>query len=145
MGASGAPAEYTARRPETEELRDGGLQEATLAGDGGWAARILLHDRLEERGVGEVAEDQVIEARPQVGELARLPRPGQDGEPLRVQRCQETPERVAEIAVVVEAGALDQAQEGRMLLQMVEEAVADGVDSRELQAPALAPRPALAA
>src|SRR5258708_2075007 len=39
MGASGAPAEYTARRPETEELRDGGLQEATLAGGGGCAAR----------------------------------------------------------------------------------------------------------
>src|SRR5439155_23338751 len=85
MGASGAPAEHSARRTETEELRDGGLQEAALAGDGGWAARVLLHDRLEERGVGEVAEEQVIEARPQVGELARLPRAGQDGEPLRVQ------------------------------------------------------------
>src|SRR5437016_4569716 len=145
MGASGAPAEYAARRPETEELRDGGLQEAALAGDGGWAARILLHDRLEERGVGEVAEDQVIEARPKVGELARLPRPGQDGEPLRVQRCQETPERVAEIAVVVEAGALDQAREVRMLLQIVEEAVEDGVHHRRLEAAALAPGPALAA
>src|SRR5437867_339886 len=145
MGASGAPAEHAARRTETEELRDGGLQEAALAGDGGWAARILLHDRLEERGVGEVAEDQVIEARPQVGELARLPRPGQDGEPLRVQRCQETPERVAEIAVVVEAGALDETREVRMLLQIVEEAVEDGVHHRQLEAPALAPRPALAA
>src|SRR5882724_8502044 len=145
MGASGAPAEYTARRPETEELRDGGLQEAALAGDGGWAARILLHDRLEERGVGEVAEDQVIEARPQVGELARLPRPGQDGEPLRVERPQETPERVAEIAVVVETGALDQAREVRMLFQIVEEAVEDGVHHRRLEAPALAPGSALAA
>src|SRR5882672_34675 len=143
MGASGAPAEYAARRPETEELRDRALQEAALAGDGGWAARILLHDRLEEGGVGEVAEDQVIEARPQVGELTRLPRPGQDGEPLRVERCQETPERVAEIAVVVEAGALDQAREVRMLLQIVEDAVEDGLHHRRLEAPA--PRPALAA
>src|SRR5204863_8556166 len=110
MGASGAPAEHAARRTQAEELRDGGLQEAALAGDGGWAARILLHDRLEERGVGEVAEDQVIEARPQVGELARLPRPGQDGEPLRVQWCQEPPGRAAERAVVDEAGALDRAR-----------------------------------
>src|SRR5438034_1399917 len=59
--------------------------------------------------------------------------------------CQETPERVAEIAVVVEAGALDQAREVRMLLQIVEEAVEDGVHHRRLEAPALAPRPALAA
>src|SRR5438034_7425731 len=145
MGASGAPAEHPARRPEAEELRDRALQETALAGDGGGAARILLHDGLGERGVGEVAEDQVIEARPQVGELARLPRPGQDGEPLRVQRCQETPERVAEIAGVVEAGALDQAREVRMLLQIVEEAVEDGVHHRRLEAPALAPGPALAA
>src|SRR5437879_5287649 len=145
MGASGAPAEQAARRPETEELRDRALHEAALAGDGGWAARILLHDRLEEGGVGEVAEDQVIEARPQVGELTRLPRPGQDGEPLRVERCQETPERVAEIAVVVEAGALDQAREVRMLLQIVEDAVEDGLHHRQLEAPALAPGPALAA
>src|SRR6266404_3722079 len=145
MGASGAPAEYTARRPETEELRDGGLQEAALAGAGGWAARILLHDRLEERGVREFAADQVIEARPQVGELARLPRPGQDGEPLRVQRPQEAPEGVAEIAVVVEAGALDQAREVRMLFQILEDAVEDGLHHRQLEAPALAPGPALAA
>src|SRR3989441_4973022 len=145
MGASGAPAEHAPRRPETEELRDRALQEAALAGDGGRTAGILLHDRLEERGVGEVAEDQVIEARPQVGELARLPRPGQDGEPLRVERPQETPERVAEIAVVVETGALDQAREVRMLFQIVEEAVEDGVHHRRLEAPALAPGPALAA
>src|SRR5207244_7012681 len=115
------------------------------AGEGRGTARIVLHDRLEERGAGEVAEDQVIEARPQVGELARLPRPGQDGEPLRVERPQEAPEGVAEIAVVVEAGALDQAREVRMLLQIVEEAVEDGVHHRQLEAPALAPGPALAA
>src|SRR3989449_9651413 len=145
MGASGAPAEHAPRRPETEELRDRALQEAALAGDGGWAARILLHDHLEKGGVGEVAEDQVIEARPQVGELARLPRPGQDGEPLRVERRQETPEGVAEIAVVVEAGALDQTREVRMVLQIVEDAVEDGLHHRQLEAPALAPGPALAA
>src|SRR2546427_10713607 len=99
MGASGAPAEYAARWPETEELRDGGLQEAALAGDGRGTARILLHDRLEERGVGEVAEDQVIEARPQGGGLARLPRPGQDGEPLRIERPQKAPAGVGGIPV----------------------------------------------
>src|SRR5437867_1655483 len=145
MGASGAPAEQAARRSETEELPDGGLQEAALAGDGGGAARILLHDRLEERGVGEVAEYQVIEARPQVGELARLPRAGQDGESLRVQRSQETPERVPQVAVVVQAGALDEAREVRMLLQIVEDAVEDGLHHRRLEAPALAPGRALAA
>src|SRR5947207_4616966 len=145
MGASGAPAEQAARRPETEELRDGGLQEAALAGHGGRAARILLHDRLEERGAGEVAEDQVIEARPQVGKLARLPRPGQDGEPLRVERSQETPEAAPQVAVVVEAGALDETREVRMLLQIVEDAVQDGLHHRRLEAAALAPGPALAA
>src|SRR2546426_11440127 len=98
MGASGAPAEYAARWPETEELRDGGLQEAALAGDGRGTARILLDDRLEERGAGEVAEDQVIEARPQGGELARLPRPGPGREAPRAERPQEGPQGGAERA-----------------------------------------------
>src|SRR5437773_428271 len=148
MGASGAPAEQGARRPETEELRDRALEKASLAGDGGWAARVLLHHRLEEGGVGEVAEDQVIEARPQVGELARLPgapRAGQDGEPLRVERSQEAREGAPLVAVVVEAGALDETREVRMLLQIVEHAVQDGLHHRRLEAAALAPGPALAA
>src|SRR5947207_11004818 len=145
MGASGAPAEQAARRPETEELRDGGLQEAERAGHGGRAARLLLHDRLERRGAGEVAEDQVIEARPQVGKLARLARPGQDGEPLRIERSQEAREGAPQVAVVVEAGALDETREVRMLLQIVEHAVQDGLHHRRLEAAALAPGPALAA
>src|SRR5205807_564577 len=101
-------------RPETEELRDRALEKASLAGDGGWAAWVLLHHRLEEGGVGEVAEDQMIEARPQVGELARLPgapRAGQDGEPLRIERSQEAREGAPQVAVVVEAGALDETRE----------------------------------
>src|SRR5881392_879042 len=148
MGASGAPAEQAARRPETEELRDRALEKASLAGDGGWAAWVLLHHRLEEGGVGEVAEDQMIEARPQVGELARLPgapRAGQDGEPLRIERSQEAREGAPQVAVVVEAGALDETREVRMLLQIVEHAVQDGLHHRRLEAAALAPGPALAA
>src|SRR5437667_435865 len=69
-------ASSTAAR-HAEKLGDRGLQKSTLASDRGGAPRILLDDHLEQRRVGEVAEDQMVEAGGELRQGRRLP--GSDG------------------------------------------------------------------
>src|SRR5204863_4865524 len=112
------------------------------------AARILLRHGLEQRRIGEVAEDQVIEAERQVRQLALVPRAegaGEHAETLRPERTEEPADRRAEVTAVVEAGALDQARQVRVLLEVVDDAVEDRRDHAPVEAPRLARRPALAA
>src|SRR4029077_1002087 len=78
----------------------------------------------------------------------RLPgaqRTRQGVQPLRVERAQEPPEGSAQVAVVVQAGALDEAREMRVLLQVVENAVEGRFHGGPLEPTELARRAALAA
>src|SRR5439155_25895039 len=125
---------------DAEEACDRRLEEAPLALDRLRPERVLADDSLQQLGVGEVPEDQKVEARGKVRDLFRFPdslQAGHCASALRVQRTEHDVQRPLELASAIESCPLDQLRYVRMFREVVDEPINVSIDFFERAASAL--------